>query len=296
MQYVFDDFLLDLDGGELLREGNGVQIERQAFALLSFLVGNSDRLISKDELVENIWDGRIVSDAAISTVIKTVRKALGDDGTRQKYIRTVHGRGFRFVGKVEYRHVQPAVPQDAMSLTNAGHDSVPARDTVGSRPSVAVLPFTTTGGSELYAAIADAIPGELISSLARLRWLHVIARGSSFRFRGPAPDFDAIGRALGASYLVTGNVELFGTSLAITAELADSRTRQVIWGDRLSGKLDDVHSMRETLVILVTSAMELHIPQHEAAAARLRSPDALDAWGGLSPRAATHVPVQPRGQ
>ena len=91
-----------MDRGELLNAGEAVSLERRAFAALSYLVENSDRLISKDELVEKIWDGRFITDAAISTVIKTIRKALGDDGTTQKYIRTVHGRGFRFVGKVEY--------------------------------------------------------------------------------------------------------------------------------------------------------------------------------------------------
>ncbi len=255
--------------------------EPRAFAVLAYLVQNADRLIGKDELIEKIWDGRFVSDAAVSTVVKTARRSIGDDGTAQKYIKTVHGRGFRFVGSLSMR-------TEVAAATAAEPEPAPRPppDAVGDGPTVAVLPFSMSGDQDGYAAMSDAIPGELISILSRLRWLKVIARGSSFRFRGPEPDIGGIGATLGAKYIVTGNVELFAPSLAITAELADSRTGQVIWGDRLAGKLDDVHRLREELVILVTAAMELQIPQHEASLARLRSPDALDAWG------AYHVGLQ----
>ena len=271
MQYRFDDFTLDLDLGELLRGGEAIAVEPRAFAMLCYLVENSDRLIGKDELVEKLWDGRIVSDAAISTVLKTARKALGDSGSEQRYIRTVHGRGFRFVATRTVR-ATAQVRDTEEPVTPA------ATGETGQRPTVAVLPFTLIGGSESYSAIADAIPSELIASLSRLRWLKVIARGSSFRFRETERDFAAIGEALGAKYLLTGDVELFDGDLAITVELAECSTGHVIWGDRLSGSIDDVHGIREEIVILVTSALELHVPQHEAQMARLLSPESLDAW------------------
>ena len=271
MQYRFDDFTLDLDLGELLRGGEAIAVEPRAFAMLCYLVENSDRLIGKDELVEKLWDGRIVSDAAISTVLKTALKALGDSGSEQRYIRTVHGRGFRFVATRTVRATaQVRDTEEPVTLAATGE--------TGQRPTVAVLPFTLIGGSESYSAIADAIPSELIASLSRLRWLKVIARGSSFRFRETERDFAAIGEALGAKYLLTGDVELFDGDLAITVELAECSTGHVIWGERLSGSIDDVHGIREEIVILVTSALELHVPQHEAQMARLLSPESLDAW------------------
>ncbi|MCA8882163.1 MAG: transcriptional regulator, partial [Rhodobacteraceae bacterium] len=98
MQYLFNGFTLDLSRGELVHDGDAIAVEPRAFALVVYLVENADRLISKDELVEKLWEGRIVTDAAISTLIKSARKVLGDSGQTQKYIRTVHGRGFRFVG------------------------------------------------------------------------------------------------------------------------------------------------------------------------------------------------------
>ena len=252
-------------------------LERRAFAALSYLVENSDRLISKDELVEKIWDGRIVTDAAISTVIKTVRKALGDDGSNQKYIRTVHGRGFRFVGKVEYRTLKAATVEAVSSPVENVADET-GQNHAAERPSIAVLPFKLIGSSDGYGAIADAVPSELISTLSRLRWLKVIARGTTFRFREIELDLETIRNSIGAAYLLSGDVELFGSSLAITVELSDTRTEHVVWSERLSGKIDDVHQIRDDVVRLVTSALELHIPQNEAALARLRTPESLDAW------------------
>lgn len=277
MQYLFEGFTLDIDRGELLRGGEALAVEPRAFALISYLVENADRLIGKDELVEKLWEGRIVTDAAISTLVKSARRALGDSGTLQKYIRTMHGRGFRFVAPTILGAGRPAhVSSEGTEEPDLPADDAP--DPVGRRPTVAVLPFTLIGASGRHAAIADAIPGELISSLARLRWLKVIARGSSFRFRDISQGFDAIGDLLGAAYLLTGEVELADDRLAITVELAESRSGMVIWGERQTGRIDDVHAMREEIVVLVTSALELHIPQHEAQMARLKSPDSLDAW------------------
>ncbi|MCA8884817.1 MAG: hypothetical protein KDA50_13875, partial [Rhodobacteraceae bacterium] len=169
---------------------------------------------------------------------------------------------------------RPAEPQPDTPVAAAA--DVP--DPIGERPAVAVLPFSLIGAPDGYAAIADAVPGELIASLSRLRWLKVIARGSSFRFRDLAQSIESVGKLLGATYLLTGDVELMNDTLAITVELADSRSEHVIWSERLTGRLDDVHTIREEIVTLVTSALELHIPQHEAQMARLKSPESLDAW------------------
>lgn len=275
MRYVFDQFTLDLDRGELRDGGGVVPVEPRAFAMIAYLIEHSDRLVGKDEIIEKLWDGRIVSDAAISTVLKTARKVLGDSGTEQKYIRTLHGRGFRFVGSTILAAERPAQVVDEPMAAVLGADQP---DMVGKRPTVAVLPFTLLGPADHHATIADAIPGELIASLSRLRWLKVIARGSSFRFRNGGQGLDEIGALLGANYVLTGDVELLEDRLAIGIELADSGSGEVIWGERLSGRIDDVHTMREEIVILVTSVLELHIPQHEAEQARLRSPDSLDAW------------------
>ncbi|MEZ6002238.1 winged helix-turn-helix domain-containing tetratricopeptide repeat protein [Hyphomonas sp.] len=276
MHYLFDEFVLDLDRGELRSGEEVVATEPLAYSALSYLIQNSDRLVSRDELIEKVWDGRFISDAAVSTVIKAVRRALGDDGKQQKYIRTIHGRGFRFVSEVR---ITPAasliIGAEQVAEVPAPSESA---DPAGQRPSIAVLPFMPIGSSENYSAISDAIPAELISTLSRLRWLKVVARGSSFRFRPPVQDYETIRSALGVNYVLSGEVEILGSSLGISVELVDARTSQIVWGERLSGKIEDVHEMREQILALVISAMELHIPQHEAQLARLRSPSMLDAW------------------
>lgn len=273
MIYRFDPFTLDLSLGHLLRDGEEVAIEPRAFALLCYMVENRGRLISKTELVENIWGGRFISDTAISTLIKTARRAVDDDGKAQRLIRTVHCRGFRFAGTVT-----PSAAAEIRQVFSGDTTPDGTAEIFGGQPSIAVLPFRQIGESEAFRAIADAVPSELISSLSRLRWLKVVARGSTFRFRDDTPNMDSIRTALGASYCLTGDVEIFGANLVLSVELVDTRDSHIVWGDRLSGKIDDVHQMRTDIVNLVTSAMELHISLNEADRARLRSPESLDAW------------------
>ena len=270
MHYVFGDFALDSELGELSLAGEDVQIEPRAFALLCHLLSNANRLVTKDELIEVIWDGRIVTDSAISTLVKTVRRTIGDDGKSQRLIRTVHGRGFRFVGSLTQRIPATTKTEDRMQLEE------PPLQT--SRPSIAVLPFKGVGDMQGWEAMADAVPAELISSLSRLKWLRVLARGSTFRFRDAVPDMAVIRTNLGAAYCLAGNVEIIGRRVSITAELSDTRDGQVIWGENFAGSIDDIHQIRTELVRLICSGLELHINNHETERARLRPPESLDAW------------------
>lgn len=273
LRYRFDEFTLDLGAGELRGADAVVAADQMTFSVLAYLVENADRLISKDELIEKVWNGRFVSDAAISSAIKSVRRALGDSGSEQRFVRTVHGRGFRFVEAVRL-DVAP-VAKVAAPLAHPDFDLARPTD---DRPSIAVLPFTPIGFSGVYGAIADAVPAELISTLSRLRWLKVIARGSSFRFRSDAPDFENIGAALGVGYILSGSVELFAPDIALSIELNDARNGHVVWAERLSGRLEEIHQLRENVVGLVTAVLEMQIARNEAELARLRGPEGFDAW------------------
>jgi TolB-like protein len=280
MIYRFGSFELDTDKLELLADGEGLHVEPQVFALLTLLVENRERLVSKDEIVEKVWDGRIVSDAAVASRIKSARKALGDDGKAQRFIKTMHGQGFRFVAEVSAeraRLVAPAAPaadpQDDPTLQS-------------SRPSIAVLPFRLVGEAGPYAAIADALPHELIAELSRLRWLFVTARGSSFRLRESDADMEGIGRLLGVRYCLSGTVTTTNASLGVTVELSDTRDGGVVWAERFSASIDDVHQIREEIRARVLVALEIRIPLHEATLARLRVSEHLDAW------AAYHLGLQ----
>lgn len=280
MIYGFGEFELDGRAVELRRvdgEGSGapVAVEPQVFALLLLLVENRERMVSKDEIIEKIWDGRIVSESALTSRVKSARAALGDDGKAQKYIRTIHGQGLRFAAEAKELGVRSVAPADAAEAADA-----PANGSPGApeKPSIAVLPFRLVGVAGPHAAIADALPHELISELSRLRWLFVIARGSSFRFRGADPDMAQIGRALNVRYCLSGMVEIAGDKIAVTVELADTRDGGVVWGERFETRIDDIYSVRRQIIASIISALEIRIPLHEAQRARLKSPENLDAW------------------
>ena len=279
MIYRFGSFELDVAKVELRSDGEVLPLEPQVFALLAFLVEHRERLVSRDEIIEKVWDGRVVSDSALSSRVKSARKALGDDGKAQHFIRTIHGQGFRFVAEVRTERPQsPAEPAGAMRLESAASVPPLAAADPASRPSIAVLPFRLVGDTGPYAAIADALPHDLIMELSRLRWLFVTARGSSFRLRDPDPDLHDVGRLLGVHYCLSGTVELTGRQLAVTTELGDTRGGDVVWAERYTGPVDDVHSVRSEIRSKILTALEIRIPLHEASLARLTVTENLDAW------------------
>jgi TolB-like protein len=282
MIYRFEHFELDLARAELRAGGEPCPVEPQVFALLALLVENRERLVSRDELIEKVWDGRVVTDAAVASRVKSARQALGDDGQAQRFIRTVHRRGFRFVAEVK------AAPDDAAPATAvASNRADPVDDEAMrggdqlARPSIAVLPFRQVGDPGRHTAIADALPHDLILELSRLRWLFVTARGSSFRMRDAGTDAVEVGRLLGVRYSLSGSVELAGPTLVVSVELSDTRDGSVVWAERYEGALDDVHRVREDIRARLIAALELQIPLHEARLARLTVSENLDAWSAF---------------
>lgn len=273
MIYRFGQFEFDMSKIELRLAGVRRAIEPQVFALLALLLENRERLVTRDAIIERVWDGRIVSDAAVSSRIKSARQALGDDGTAQRFIRTIHGKGFRFVGEVAIVSGTPSVSEATDREPETG-----ARPEQASQPSIAVLPFQLIGDAGRYAPIAEALPHELIAELSRLRWLFVTARGSSFRLRAPHDDVREVGRLLGVHYCLNGTVEVTDRRLVITVELADTRDGSIVWAERFSGAIDDVHLLRAEIRTRILSALEIQIPFHEAHLARLSVTEDLDAW------------------
>jgi TolB-like protein len=269
--YRFGEFELDLARAELRAGGATRPLEPQVFALIAHLVENRDRLVSRDELLERVWDGRVVSDAAIASRIKSARQALGDDGSAQRFIRTLPRQGFRFVMPVKAR-------ADGRLAPGAAGDAPDTARSDAAKPSIAVLPFRLLGDAGPYSAIAEALPDELIVDLARLRWLFVTARGSSFRLRAGDTDMAEVGRLLGVRYCLAGTVEILGTTLAVGVELVDTRDAGIVWAERFPGAIDDVHRVREEIRRSVLAALEIRIPQHEAEVARLNVSEDLDAW------------------
>lgn len=267
MRYRFGPYELDVERFELRKSGAAIAAEPQVVSLLLFLVANRDRLVTKDEIIGAVWGGRCISDSALSSRIKSARRLVDDNGSAQRVVHTVHGRGFRFVAEVEEvaTHVDVATVRDE-----------PRIDPV--RPSIAVLPLSVVGDAGVHAIIAEALPHEIIRELARLRWLFVIARGSSFRFAGLEPDLSNAAETLGVRYVLTGTLESVGCRIAVAIELMDARDQGVVWAEHFEVSIEAMPELRNDIVASVVSALEIHIPLQEAARARLALPGCLDAW------------------
>lgn len=270
MVFRFGNHELDPGQFELRRSGSVVPMEPQVFLLLCLLIENRTRMVSKQEIADHVWKVAAVSDASISSRIRSARIAVGDDGGRQHVIRTVHGQGFRFVAEVT--DVIPAT----VGLPQA--DAPAPSAAWASKPGIAVLPFQPLGLRADLAVLCDAIPHEVIQTLSRLRWLSVIARGSTFRFRGPDQDLKAIGAALKVRYVLSGTVEAAHRTVTLTLELADVRGGEVIWADRLAASLDDLVQLRARVVAQLIAALEAYIPLNEARDAQRVPRERLDAW------------------
>lgn len=273
MIYRFGAFSFDIARQELRRGDALVEAEPLALALIQHLIEHRDRLVGKDELFDVLWDGRAVSDAALSTCIKSARRAVDDSGTLQAAIKTVHGKGLRWIAEIE------STPAKTHQDTQTDLDQPDEDWTQASRrPSLAILPFDVMGGDMTAATLSEAIPHELIAAISRLRWISIIARGSSFRFRSNHGNLDDIRQKLGVRYCLTGSVEMIGRQVCISVELADTSDGQVIWAERFQSPLEEVHQIRETIVAQVIFAVEMQIPLSEAAKARLQSPENIDVW------------------
>ena len=279
----FESFELDSARYELRLDGQRVHVEPQVLSLLALLVQHRDRMVGKDEILDKIWNGRIVSESAVAARIKAARKAIGDDGAQQRLIRTIYGRGFRFVGDVAA--IGPMEPPAGIaSGTNPApnHPEAPEeRSARDGRPSIAVLPFHVVGEAGPHDIVADALPADIIMDLSRLYWLFVIARGSSFRFRGADVDSVAVGRQLGARYCLTGTFEIIGREATVAVSLIDANDRVTIWAESYRGALSDLQQMRPEIETKVVDALKLQIPRNEVRIARARPANELDAWASF---------------
>lgn len=273
MRYKFSNFELDLGKFELRDKGQMVPLEPQVFLLLKLLVENQDRMVSRSEIIDKIWNGRSMSNSAIDSRIKSARSAVSDNGTTQHTIRTVHGQGFRFLATAIAQPETSKVPAQPMP-----EEKPVEPGEITEKPSIVVLPFQYLGDPGPNSTFADAISHELIQALSQLRWLFVIARGSAFRFRAPQPDVQKISKALGVRYVLAGSFKTENNALAITVELSDSRNGEVVWGEYFSFTLESIHEIRAEIIARIVSALEIYIPFNEARIARLGVSENLDAW------------------
>ena len=261
----FDDFELDTSRFELRKSANRIPVEPQVFDLLVFLAKNHERTVTREELFAEIWDGRAVSDAALSSQIKAARRALGDDGTSQRYITTVHGRGFRFA--------RPIV--GSVATVNSQHLNAPVATV---RPSLAVLPFVNQNRDPEEDYFADGVTEDIITSVSKHRWLDVVARSPAFAFRNSAEGVRAIAQKLHAQYLVTGSIRKAGARFRITVELIDASTERSVWSERFDREMRDVFELQDEISGLVAARIEAELGLEEQRKALKQTRKNIGAW------------------
>src|SRR5258708_4764603 len=228
MQFLFTDYMLDTNRRERLRGSAQIGVEPQVFDLLTFLVQNRERVVSKDDLIASVWGGRIVSDSTLTSRINAARRAVGDSGAEQRLIRTMARKGIRFVGAV---HTSPKGGEPALGADPAPDEFREASRLVlpsflppTDRPAIAVLPFVNMSGEPEQDYFSDGISEDIITALSKLRWFLVIARNSSFSYKAKSVPMRQIAEELGVGYLVEGSVRKSGNYVRITAQLIDVST------------------------------------------------------------------------
>ena len=276
MRYRFEQFELDTDQFSLRAKGGDIHVEPLVFDLLCFFVENAGQVVSREAIIQHVWKGRCVSDATVSSCIKSARRALGDSGENQTYIRTLRGRGFQFAAsdKAANASLETVCPSDDLHQTQ----SEPGLSKVLAPPKIAVLPLFPLSQDLRLGILGDALSQEVILELSRLHWLLVVARGSSFQFRGHEVDLARASDILGAGYFLTGTIMEQGRRCVITVELCRAPDCNVIWADRFVTPVDEIMHMQSALAGQIVSALEPRIQLSEALQAAKVSTEHLDAW------------------
>jgi adenylate cyclase len=277
--YAFENYLLDAERRELRRGSVLVAVEPGVFDLLQYLICNRERVVSRDDLIAAVWNGRIVSESTLAGRINAARSALGDDGEQQRLLRTFPRKGFRFVGEVLEEHqllsdgstAGPAPPTNEVVAQSA---AVPLPE----RPSIAVLPFINMSGDREQEYFSDGITEDIITELSRFSELFVIARNSSFTYKGRAVDVRQVGRELGVRYVLEGSIRHAGDRVRVAGQLIDATTGAHRWAEHYDRKLEDVFAIQDEVARTIVGIITAHVNKAEVERALLKAPAIWQAY------------------
>ena len=265
MRYLFGDYTLDPDRRELRRGRDALAVEPQVFDLLLYLIRNRERVVSRDDLLAAVWAGRVVSDSALGTRINAARAALGDDGEAQRFIRTLPRKGLRFTANVREEHASVA----ATALGTAD------------KPSIAVLPFANLSGDPQQDYFVDGIVEDLTTALSRNHAFFVIARNSTFTYKGQSIDVTRVARELGVRYVLEGSVRKSQNRIRVTAQLIAAESGHHLWADRFDAGMADIFDVQDQIVMRVVGELAPQLEKAEIDRARRRAtgdPAAYDLY------------------
>jgi TolB-like protein len=265
--FAFGDYTLDTQQRELRQGQSPIGLEPKVFDLLSYLLEHQDKVVTRDELIASVWDGRIVSESALASCINSARMAIGDDGVAQRQIKTFPRKGVRFVGQ-------------AQKLDAASRDATPGNIALAlpERPSIAVLPFQNLSNDPDQEYFADGMVDDVITGLSRISWLFVIARNSSFIYKGKSIGVAQVGRELGVRYILDGTVRKAGDRIRVSAQLIEAETAGHLWGERYERHLQDIFDLQDEIASSVLGAIEPSLRKAEIQRVKRKRPENLDAY------------------
>jgi adenylate cyclase len=258
----FGEFGFNPASGELWKAGRAVRLTPRASSVLRVLVARAPELVGKAELIAAVWQVNAVTDDALTACIREIRQALGDDARRPRYVETRHKRGFRLVASL-------ARPSASATAASSG------------KPSLAVLPFDNLSAEPDRDYFVDGIVEDMTMALGRIGTFFVMARNSSFAFRGRKVPMPEVGRQLGVRYIVDGSIRRSGQKLRLTAQLIEAETGHHLWADRYDGELTDVFDLQDRIVTSIVAAISPSVRTAEIERARLKRPDSLGAYDHL---------------
>ena len=271
MIFRFNQFALDTNQFQLSLSGDSIAIEPLVFDLLVYLIENRERVVSREELLDNLWKGKVVTDAALGARLKDARKAVGDSGSKQAVIKTLHGRGYQFVAEI----IQPELPQsiETVDLVDSEIDlSLP------DIPSVAVLPFANLSGDTAQEFICDGITEDIITNLSRVPGLFVVAHHSVRGYKHDQVDTSQVGREQGVRYVLEGTVQFGGQRVRVSAQLVDTSIGQNRWAERFDSTNRDFLELQNEISHQVVVALEVELTEGAQAKMSAVGTTNIDAW------------------
>jgi TolB-like protein len=266
--YEFENFSLDTERRELRRGTSLVPVEPQVFDLLEYLIRTRERVVSKDDLIEAVWNGRTISDSTLSSRITTARQAIADRGKEQRLIRTVARKGFRFVGDVR---------EGSVSSTDTADTKAVCAPRFSGKPTIVVLPFANISRDPEQQQFVDGLVEDITTELSQFCWLSVMARRLGSTHEGWAVDIKQARRGRGVHYLLEGSVRRVADRVRVTASLIDTTTGIYLWAQRSDALHDDIFSLQDQITATVVAAIGQKLEQIEIERARRRVPEGLDS-------------------
>jgi TolB-like protein len=267
---VFGDYKLDTELYELRYKGQLRPVEPQVFNLLAYLIRNRERIVSRQELLDELWAGKVVSESTLSSRIKAARQAVGDNGRAQQCIATFNRRGYRFVAAV----TEMTTDDRPGTESQVSRQSAPRQD----RPTLAVMPFSHNHGSDAVAWIAEVLSEDISIQLARIPGFLVISRNSTAYYRGREFSISQVGRELGADYVVEGSVWEVGENYRVSVQLLETASERFLWANRTEVPAERLGEFQDDVVREIVSRIEPELNRAELSALRQRRPVDLGAW------------------